>query len=205
MSRNAIPSAAGTGLRSVTRATTRTAVQSVTRATTRTAMQSATRAAVVATLLAVSTTAAAAAPLVVTQPSLSTRAALAIAQAALARCQQDGYTVSVAVVDRAGTVLALLRDNLAGAHTPGTATGKASTAASFRLDTLALAASTQAGRPSSGIRALPGVVAVGGGVPIEAKGRLVGAVGVSGAPGGDADDACARAGVAAIRDDLELE
>jgi uncharacterized protein GlcG (DUF336 family) len=85
------------------------------------------------------------------------------------------------------------------------ATGKAWTALSFRTDTTELAASTQAGRPSSGIRALPGVVAVGGGMMIRAKGALVGAIGVSGAPTGEADDVCAKAGIAAIGDALELE
>lgn len=137
--------------------------------------------------------------------TLGTGAALQAAQAALASCQKDAYTVAVAVVDRGGSPLVLLRDNLAGPHTPRAAIGKAATAASFRTDTTELAKSTEPGRPSSGIRQLPGVVAVGGGVVIEAKGSMVGAIGVSGAPGGDADDACARAGVKAIADALELE
>jgi uncharacterized protein GlcG (DUF336 family) len=137
--------------------------------------------------------------------SLQTGAALTAAQAAFARCQKDGYTVAVAVVDRSGYALALLRDPLAGAHTAPTALGKASTAVSFRIDTTELARETQAGRPQSGIRELPGIVAAGGGMPIRAKGALVGGIGVSGAPGGDADDACAKAGIAAISDALELE
>ena len=137
--------------------------------------------------------------------SLTTGAALRAAQAALARCDKDGFTAAVAVVDRGGHTLALLRNGLAGAHTVRTAIDKASTALSFRTDTTELAATTQAGRPQSGIRALPNVVAVGGGMMIRAKGALVGAIGVSGAPGGDADDVCAKAGVAAISDDLELE
>lgn len=137
--------------------------------------------------------------------SLQTAAALTAAQAAFARCQRDGYTVTVAVVDRGGTTLALLRDPLAGAHTVQTAIGKAWTAVSFRTDTTELAAATQAGRPSSGIRALPGVVAVGGGMMIRAKGSLVGGIAVSGAPAGEADEACAKAGIAAISDALELE
>jgi uncharacterized protein GlcG (DUF336 family) len=143
--------------------------------------------------------------LVASAPSLTTAAALQAAQAALARCDKDGYTVAVAVVDRGGHVLALLRNSLAGAHTVQTASGKAWTALSFRTDTTELAATTQSGRPSSGIRDLPGVVAVGGGLMIRAKGALVGAIGVSGAPGGDADDACGKAGIAAISDALELE
>jgi len=137
--------------------------------------------------------------------TLQTGAALTAAQAAFARCQRDGYTVAVAVVDRGGHALALLRDPLAGAHTVQTAIGKAWTAVSFRTDTTELAASTQAGRPSSGIRALPGVVAVGGGMMVRAKGTLLGGIGVSGAPVADQDDVCAKAGLAAIVDAIELE
>ena len=143
--------------------------------------------------------------LVAGYPSLTTAAALQAAQAALARCDKEGYTAAVAVVDRGGYTLALLRNGLAGPHTVNTAMGKAWSALSFRTDTTELAASTQSGRPSSGIRQLDGVVAVGGGMMIRAKGALVGAVGVSGAPTGDADDACAKAGIAAISDALELE
>ena len=112
---------------------------------------------------------------------------------------------AVAVTDRAGQPLAVLRDNLAGAHTSLTAINKAYTAASFRTDTSELAATTQAGKPSSGIRQLPQVVAVGGGLMVRAKGSLVGAIAVSGAPNGDADEACAKAGAAAINDAIELE
>jgi uncharacterized protein GlcG (DUF336 family) len=108
------------------------------------------------------------------------------------------------VTDRGGSPLVMLRDRHAGPHTPGTATGKAYTALSFKLDTLSFARSTEAGQASSGIRQLPGVVAIGGGVPIESAGSIVGAIGVSGAPGGDADDVCAKAGIAEIRDDLEF-
>ena len=143
--------------------------------------------------------------LLASYPSLTTAAALQAAQAALARCDKDGFTTAVAVVDRGGHVLALLRNGLAGAHTVQTATNKAASALSFRTDTTELASTTQAGRPSSGIRNLPGVVAVGGGMTIRAKGALVGAMGVSGAPTGDADDVCAKAGIAAISDALELE
>ena len=143
--------------------------------------------------------------LLTTQTTLTPAAALQATQAAFDRCQKNGYTVAVVVVDRGGQPLALLRDNLAGAHTSQTAIGKAATAVSFRTDTTDLAATTQAGKEASGIRQLPGVIAVGGGVMIRAKGSLVGAIGVSGAPGGDADDVCAKAGIAAIQDALELE
>jgi uncharacterized protein GlcG (DUF336 family) len=112
--------------------------------------------------------------------------------------------VAVAVTDRGGHALVMLRDRHAGPHTPATATGKAWTALTFKLDTLAFARATQSGELASGIRQLPGVVAIGGGRTIESAGSLVGAIGVSGAPGGEADDLCAKAGIAEIADDLEL-
>jgi uncharacterized protein GlcG (DUF336 family) len=158
-----------------------------------------------ATVAGIAATPALGQKLLTTQTTLTPGAAMQATQAALARCQKDGYTVAVAVVDRGGQPLALLRDNLAGAHTSQTAIGKAATAVSFRTDTTELAATTQPPKAASGIRQLPGVVAVGGGIVIRAKGALVGAIGVSGAPTGDADDACAKAGIAAIQDALELE
>jgi uncharacterized protein GlcG (DUF336 family) len=136
--------------------------------------------------------------------SITPEAALRAARAALATCGSNGHQVAVAVTDRAGHPLVMLRDRHAGPHTPATASSKAYTALSFKLDTTSFARVTQAGEVSSGIRQLPGVVAIGGGWPIEAGGSLVGAIGVSGAPGGDADDVCAKAGIAEIRDDLEF-
>lgn len=143
--------------------------------------------------------------LLTTFSSLTTAAAQKAAQAAFDKCSKDGYTVAVAVVDRGGQALVMLRDNLAGAHTVNTAIGKAATAVSFRTDTAELAAQTQAGRPQSGIRHIPNVVAIAGGIMVQAKGALVGGIGVSGAPGGDIDEVCAKAGLAAIGDSLELE
>lgn len=135
---------------------------------------------------------------------LTPETALKAVSAALADCRKRGYQVAVAVVDRAGVIQALLRDRFAGAHTPETAVGKAWTAVSFRVDTLTLAQQTQPGQPGSGVRQLPHVVAIGGGELIEAGGSLLGAIGVSGGPGGDADAACARAGIAAIRDEIDF-
>jgi uncharacterized protein GlcG (DUF336 family) len=98
----------------------------------------------------------------------------------------------------------MLRDRFAGPHTPATATGKAWTAVTFRTGTTELVALSQPGMPQAGLRHLPGVTMIGGGLPIESGGSLVGAIGVSGAPGGDADDACAKEGLAAIRDKLDF-
>ena len=98
----------------------------------------------------------------------------------------------------------MVRDRYAGPHTPDTATNKAWTAVSFRSSTTELAKATMAGQPSSGIRQVPRFVGAGGGLLIEAGGSIIGAIGVSGAPNGDADDGCAKAGIAAIRDELEF-
>jgi uncharacterized protein GlcG (DUF336 family) len=141
---------------------------------------------------------------VITYKSLSPELALELAQAALADCRERGYQVAVAVVDRFGVTQVLLRDRFAGPHTPSTATGKAWTAVTFRTNTAELNAVSQPGMPQAGIRALPGVVVIGGGVTIEAGGSLLGAIGVSGAPGGEADETCANAGIRAIRDKLEF-
>ena len=135
---------------------------------------------------------------------LTPETALKAAQAALKSCRDRGFQVTVAVVDRMGVVQVLLRDRFAGPHTADMATAKAYTAASFRTNTSELAEATQPGKPASGIRNRPGVAALGGGLMIEAGGSLLGAIGVSGAPGGREDDACATAGIAAIREDIEL-
>lgn len=140
----------------------------------------------------------------VTYKSISLELALDAARAALADCQKRGYQVAVSVVDRFGTPQVLLRDRFAGPHTPPTATGKAWTAATFRNSTSELNNISQPGMMQAGLRNLPNVVIIGGGLMIEGGGSTLGAIGVSGAPGGDADEACAKAGIAAIQDKLDF-
>lgn len=135
---------------------------------------------------------------------MSPELALQAAQAAMNACRQAGYQVSVAVVDRTGQTQVLLRDRLAGVHTADAATDKAWTAASFKIGTTALAKATMQGTDAAGIRHIPRALAVGGGIPVEANGALLGAIGISGAPSGAADDACARSGLAAIAEDLNF-
>lgn len=140
----------------------------------------------------------------ITFKSMNVDLALALARAALADCQKRGYQVSVAVVDRSGITQVLLRDRFAGAHTVTAATGKAWTAVSFRTNTGELVAATQPGSPQAGVRALPGAIVIAGGVMVEAAGTVVGAIGVSGAPGGENDEACAKAGITAVHDKLDF-
>jgi uncharacterized protein GlcG (DUF336 family) len=136
--------------------------------------------------------------------SMTPETALSAARTALEHCRKAGHQVAVAVVDRSGVPQVLLRDRFAGPHTVRVAINKAWTAASFKVPTSVLAKETQAGMPMSGLRSHPRVLAIGGGLPIEGKGSLLGAIGVSGAPGGDADDACAAAGIKAIADAIEF-
>lgn len=130
--------------------------------------------------------------------------ALKAAEAALRKCRNDGFQVSVAVVDRGGVAQAMLRDRFAGAHTVSMAQDKAWTAVNFRTSTAELANATQPGSPEGAVRQRPHVAAVAGGLMIESGGALVGGIGVSGAPGGERDEACASAGIDAIRADLEF-
>lgn len=139
-----------------------------------------------------------------TVKQLTPESALKAAQAALAACRADGYQVTVVVSDRAGLTQALLRDRFAGAHTLEVASNKAWSAVSFRTNTGDLERATRPDTTMAGLRHVPRATVVAGGVMIEAGGSLLGGIGVSGAPGGDADEKCARAGIKAIADDLEF-
>ncbi len=138
----------------------------------------------------------------VTFKSLTLETAMEVAEGALKACRDGGFQVAVAVVDRSGVLQVVLRDRFAGPHTPETARRKAWTAISFRTDTQQLAKLTQPGELVSATRDIEGALMLGGGVQILSAGSIVGGVGVSGAPGGDSDDACARAGIAAVEDKL---
>lgn len=144
--------------------------------------------------------AAAEEPALVTFKVLNPAVALDLAQAAMESCRKSGYQVAVSVVDRFGTPQVLLRDRFAGPHTPETARRKAWTAVSFRSDTLELSRLSAAGQAQSGVRFVDDALMIGGGVPVEAAGSIVAGIGISGAPGGEADDACARAGIEAVTD-----
>lgn len=137
-----------------------------------------------------------------TTKSLTPEMAVKLAQATLEACRAEGFQVAVAVVDKGGNAQVLIRDRFAGPHTPRTATLKAYTAVSFRANTTGLADNSQAGKEASGVRDIPGVLMLGGGVVIESAGELIGGVGVSGAPGGTLDEACAVKGLEAIADEL---
>jgi uncharacterized protein GlcG (DUF336 family) len=119
--------------------------------------------------------------------------------AALESCKKDGYRVSASVVDRAGVLRAMGRSDGAGSHTVDSSRKKAYTAASMRRTTTELADLIMK-MPT--LQALGNInhemLILGGGLPIEIGGEIVGGIGVSGAPGTHLDDACAQDGLDAI-------
>ncbi len=147
-------------------------------------------------LLATSPTIAAELP---TAAYLPLKMAQKAANAAMAKCIADGYRVSVAVVARSGSTKVLIRGDGAGPHTVGSSTGKAFTSASMGQPTAKLAGLIKDKPFLDGLRDMdPRLVILGGALPIKISGKLVGGIGVGGAPGGHLDEACAKAGIEAI-------
>lgn len=141
---------------------------------------------------------------VVTYKSLAPDIALDLAQSALQQCRKDGYQVAVVVSDRFGAPLVELRDRYTPVGALDIAKGKAWTSVTFTRNTSDFVRAIKDGTIGAGLTGLPGVTPLAGGVVIEAGGSLLGAVGVAGAPGGDKDEGCAKAGVTAVQDKLEF-
>jgi uncharacterized protein GlcG (DUF336 family) len=133
---------------------------------------------------------------IVMQRNLSLGLAKTIAEAALAACQEKGYHTAVAVVDRAGQVMVILRDEQASAQTTEMARRKAFTARMFRTTTLEFQKRTMdpAYAPQ---REVADILALGGGAPITVGNEIIGGVGSSGSSQ-EQDDACAKAGIAKV-------
>jgi uncharacterized protein GlcG (DUF336 family) len=134
--------------------------------------------------------------------NVSMQLANAIMNAAMEQCVKDGHQVSVAVVDRAGQTVAFLRGDGTAPHTVELARRKAYTARTFRRSSMEWAQRTESG-PLAGQRSLADVIPLGGGLPINVGDDTIGAVGVSGAPGQEKDEACARAALAKVADQLK--
>ena len=133
---------------------------------------------------------------IVMQRNLSLGMARTIAEATIAECKAKGFNTSAAVVDRAGQVMVLLRDEQASAQTVEMARRKAYTARMFRMSTMEFQKRT-ADPEFAAQRDVADILALGGGVPIQAGSDIIGGVGSSGSSQ-EMDDACARAGVAKV-------
>lgn len=124
------------------------------------------------------------------------------AQAALAQCKADGLGfVTVSVVDRAGNVQAMLRGDNAAEHTVDASRQKGYTAAAFGANTSDLAGRAKGDGPT--VADLPGTLFLPGGVTVKVGNASIAGIGVGGAPDGNADQACAAAGLAAIEGSLK--
>ncbi len=140
-------------------------------------------------------------PRVQTQRDITWKLGLAIAEGAIEECAKSGVGISVAVVDRAGRMRVFIASDDPAPHNFELARRKAYTARTFRRPTLEWAERTKDGSELAPQRQLTDVIALGGGVPINVGNETIGAVGVSGSSQ-TGDDACARAGVARVADQL---
>jgi uncharacterized protein GlcG (DUF336 family) len=139
---------------------------------------------------------------VVMQRNVSLSMAKAIAEATVAECKSKGFNTSAVVVDRAGQVLVILRDESASPQTAEMARRKAYTARMFRTTTLEFQKRTANDPALAPQRDVADILALGGGVPIQIGNETIGGVGSSGSSQ-EMDDACAKAGVAKVADFLK--
>jgi uncharacterized protein GlcG (DUF336 family) len=131
------------------------------------------------------------------EKNVSMAMSLAIIQGAIEQCSKDGYKVSVTVVDKSGAVAGQLRGDGTSPHTMEFSRLKAYTAR-IRNQTSLQTMKELEDPARAPLRQIPGLVGVGGGVPIRAGNEVIGGVGVSGAPGGEKDEVCANAGIAKV-------
>jgi len=136
----------------------------------------------------------------IAQKALSADAAQVIARGALDKCRADGYKVSVTVIDDGARLKAFVRDDGSGPHTIDFSRKKAYSALTFKRTSGEMGKAWAENPPAPNI---DGTTGSAGGVPIKAGAQVIGAVGVSGAPGGDKDEACANAGIAKIAAELK--
>jgi uncharacterized protein GlcG (DUF336 family) len=138
-------------------------------------------------------------PMTIEVKRMSLETAQSIARATIDACREKGIQVGVTVVDRDGVVQAQLRDTIAAPITVPISYKKAFTSANFNAATSALEA-----RADTAVGRQDFLVMSAGGVTVEVGGALLGAVGVSGAPSGETDEECAKAGVESVQMDLEM-
>jgi uncharacterized protein GlcG (DUF336 family) len=137
----------------------------------------------------------------VTHKDLSVNTAVTIAQTAVQTCKAQGYNVSAHVLGRSGEVLVAMRGDDTGPHTLENSMKKAWTARAQRAPSVNFANAVKM-NPTVGAIHLTNMVPAQGGLPIMVGDDVIGAVGVSGAPGGDKDEACAKAGLDKVAAEL---
>lgn len=133
---------------------------------------------------------------------LTASTAITIAQTAIETCKSNGYAVSATVVGREGEIIVQIRGDDTGPHTVENSFRKAYTARTFRIPSGALADRLKAD-PTLGVIHLTNVIALQGALPIKLGDEVIGAAGASGAPGGEKDEACIKAGIDKVADQLK--
>lgn len=129
---------------------------------------------------------------VVNERQISLALATEAALTAVEKCRADGFRVTAVVVDRGGQIKAVLRDDSTSPHTVDTAQKKAFTSIAFRIPSSEFVRRVES---NPGLRSIEGTIALGGGLPIRLGTEVIAGIGVGGAPSGDADAACAQAGI----------
>jgi uncharacterized protein GlcG (DUF336 family) len=128
--------------------------------------------------------------------------ALTVAHGAYEACAQQGYRVSITIVGAEGQTIVAIRGDGTSPHTFENSRRKAYTSRTFRVPSGEIAQRVK-DNPTSGLVHLSNVVAARGALPIKAGDEIVGAIGVSGAPGGEKDEACAKVGIDKVADRLK--
>jgi uncharacterized protein GlcG (DUF336 family) len=123
--------------------------------------------------------------------------------AAVQACADKKYTVSAVLVDADGVQQAALRGDGTEPENIFIANDKAFTAVSFQSDTAEIVARSRNAPAPSAFTKIPHLVLAAGGVVIKVGDEVIGAIAVSGAPGGENDGLCAKAGLDKIRDRLK--
>ena len=138
-----------------------------------------------------------------TERNMSLALATQLAADTVAACTTNGYAVTATVVDRAGSIRAVMRADNAGPHTLGASEQKAFTSASAKNATLAMMEGAQKNPAAADLVHIPGFLLLGGGVPVKVGTETIGAIGVGGAPGGHLDEQCAMAALDKAKDLLK--
>ncbi len=133
---------------------------------------------------------------------LTASIAITIAQTAIETCKANGYAVSATVVGRNGEIIVQVRGDDTPPHTMENSFRKAYTARTLRSPSGALADRVKAD-PTTPYVHLTNIIAFRGALPIKVDGQVIGAAGASGAPGGDKDEACVKAGIDKVADQLK--
>ncbi|MGZ8396636.1 MAG: GlcG/HbpS family heme-binding protein [Rhodoplanes sp.] len=140
---------------------------------------------------------------VVTVKDMSLGLAQAIAQGAVEQCRKDGFRVTATVMNRAGQVIVVLRDDGTSPHTVDTSRRKAYTAVALRRSTTELGQLIASNPGLAGLKDISGVIVLGGGLPVRVGNEVIGSVGVGGAPSADRAEGCAKAAIDQVADQLK--